>query len=432
MTLPRTTTPRLSGGPTGRPLPGHWAWLQPADWCDDGPGILPYVCETYVVSPVWSSVIVVDAVGLWLIAAMLRRQWEQDREVKARRTSLPKEQRVRRDWGAMRVASRLASLGAGKGELRQGEWVRSWQRVVAARAQRKIYLHKSEYNLGGVLTRACGPLMVAFVSCLVLYETHAFYTLALPWLGVGGVLGKVFGCCMGVIPVRIFLDYARTCLTDPGTPCAEGNGAVVVANATPYGDMELGKSGAPTHREPRRCRPCGGPKPARCHHCKVCRRCVLKMDHHCPFVNNCVGLRNHRFFCFFLLDLVVGCLVVSSALAPQIPEVIFPHRYNLKMSFAHRFHVASACFIAFMAQASVGPFFLFHLQLILMNETTLEFMSRRSRGRGKAAVESYSRGALENFAEVCGAPPTCFQRRFGSALERLVPPHVSRLAKRSA
>lgn len=42
------------------------------------------------------------------------------------------------------------------------------------------------------------------------------------------------------------------------------------------------------------CANCKLIKPDRCHHCSVCRRCVLKMDHHCPWVNNCVGHHNYK------------------------------------------------------------------------------------------------------------------------------------------
>jgi palmitoyltransferase len=37
-------------------------------------------------------------------------------------------------------------------------------------------------------------------------------------------------------------------------------------------------------------------KPDRCHHCRQCNSCVLKMDHHCPWVINCIGFYNYKYF----------------------------------------------------------------------------------------------------------------------------------------
>lgn len=50
-------------------------------------------------------------------------------------------------------------------------------------------------------------------------------------------------------------------------------------------------------------------KTPRAHHCRVCGRCVDRMDHHCPFIGNCVGSGNLKLFVSFLLHVSLGCLL---------------------------------------------------------------------------------------------------------------------------
>ncbi|XP_053962213.1 probable palmitoyltransferase ZDHHC24 [Anastrepha ludens] len=49
--------------------------------------------------------------------------------------------------------------------------------------------------------------------------------------------------------------------------------------------------------------------PPRSHHCKVCRKCILKCDHHCVFTGCCIGHYNVRYFALFLVYMFFGSLL---------------------------------------------------------------------------------------------------------------------------
>ncbi|KAL8518046.1 hypothetical protein ACS0TY_009366 [Phlomoides rotata] len=68
-------------------------------------------------------------------------------------------------------------------------------------------------------------------------------------------------------------------------------------------DQEIKRTG----EHLRKCDKCSVLKPPRAHHCRVCRRCVLKMDHHCAWVNNCVGQRNYKSFLLLVFYATVSC-----------------------------------------------------------------------------------------------------------------------------
>ncbi|KAG0207830.1 palmitoyltransferase for Vac8p [Mortierella sp. NVP41] len=70
---------------------------------------------------------------------------------------------------------------------------------------------------------------------------------------------------------------------------------------------------------PRWCDLCQIVKPDRCHHCRECDQCVLRMDHHCPWVNSCIGYNNLKFFYLFIM---YGSLLAVWVMCTTVPILI--------------------------------------------------------------------------------------------------------------
>ncbi|XP_040553851.1 palmitoyltransferase ZDHHC23 isoform X4 [Gallus gallus] len=61
------------------------------------------------------------------------------------------------------------------------------------------------------------------------------------------------------------------------------------------------------------CVKCQLVRPARAGHCRLCGRCVRRLDHHCVWINSCVGEQNHQAFIlalfFFMLTSLYGIML---------------------------------------------------------------------------------------------------------------------------
>ncbi|KAM9817380.1 LOW QUALITY PROTEIN: putative palmitoyltransferase ZDHHC13 [Neosynchiropus ocellatus] len=109
-----------------------------------------------------------------------------------------------------------------------------------------------------------------------------------------------------LVATALVLCYLRTCKTDPGfVKASEEKKKMNV--------LVLAEAG---YLDPRVfCTSCMIKKPMRTSHCFICDACVDKQDHHSIWTNNCIGARNHRFYIFFLFNLMLlgsfmfyGCL----------------------------------------------------------------------------------------------------------------------------
>jgi hypothetical protein len=137
--------------------------------------------------------------------------------------------------------------------------------------------------------------------------------------------------------------------------------------------------------ERRHCKWCGKYKPDRCHHCRVCKTCILKMDHHCPWIYNCVGFANYKFFFLLLLYTVLDTHLILWTMAEsvrrcfEVPSTPFATMVTLFFGWT----------LALFLGTLVTVFFCFHIGLMLKAMTTIEFCEKSGSRGGKDGERKY-------------------------------------------
>mmetsp|Transcript_32797 Transcript_32797/g.76276 ORF Transcript_32797/g.76276 Transcript_32797/m.76276 type:complete len:355 (+) Transcript_32797:114-1178(+) len=146
----------------------------------------------------------------------------------------------------------------------------------------------------------------------------------------------------------------------------------------------------------RNCKWCAKYKPDRCHHCRVCRTCILKMDHHCPWIYNCVGFRNHKYFFLFIFYVAVDCHVITWTMIDSVRNSVDGNTPFMKM-FLLLFGETLAAFIGLLVTA----FFAFHVWLMMKSMTTIEFCEKSMKNAGYES-SVYDKGCMGNIKAVLG------------------------------
>jgi len=217
---------------------------------------------------------------------------------------------------------------------------------------------------------------------------------------------EIIAC--NVITAMMVLCYLRAMFTSPGTvPTGDKHWEYnEVMSFIPSFLVETKKTGDRRH-----CKWCGKYKPDRCHHCRVCKTCVLKMDHHCPWIYNCVGHFNYKFFFLLLFYSMLDLILIAITMAQSVDKVI-----ELETPFFTMFIILFAETIAVFLGMLVGMFFLFHIWLVFNAMTTIEFCEKNlpKKESDRSKDESmYSMGFYGNITATLGDNPLLWLLPFG-------------------
>ncbi|CEF64945.1 Zinc finger, DHHC-type, palmitoyltransferase domain-containing protein [Strongyloides ratti] len=126
------------------------------------------------------------------------------------------------------------------------------------------------------------------------------------------------------------------------------------------------------------CLKCQSFRPPRAHHCRICNRCIRKMDHHCPWVNNCI----------VILSWVYHDEYGSTGTYGPFGESV----YHAKVLHTIFLSMESILFGMFVLAVSCDQ-----LQAIFNDETPIEMLQRRGYSRKRNSKTKY-----QMLEEICG------------------------------
>lgn len=146
---------------------------------------------------------------------------------------------------------------------------------------------------------------------------------------------------------------------------------------------------------------CKAFKPPRSHHCRVCDRCVLRMDHHCLWVSTCVGALNYKWFFLFLLYSLLASICALVGLSYYGPhQRIRPADVQPASVLVHGC-ITGMFAVSIALCTCLSAFVVMHLRLMARNMTTVESLYSEEQLQRVACRED--RGCCGNISLVLGS-----------------------------
>ncbi|CAF1791464.1 hypothetical protein Bca4012_047037 [Brassica carinata] len=235
-------------------------------------------------------------------------------------------------------------------------------------------------------------LSVILVMGLVYYVT--LFVFIDDWVGLRSSAGKLNALIFTSLASLCIFSLSICVLLDPGR---------VPSSYAP--DVENSSwSGSNNGTEARKCDTCFAYKPLRTHHCRVCRRCVLKMDHHCVWINNCVGYANYKAFFLLVFYATVACIHSTVLLVCCVFKNGESYAGNVPLK---TFMVSCGVFMIGLS-ITLGTLLGWHIYLIAHNMTTIEhYNSKRAlwlaRKSGQSYRHQFDLGVYKNITSVLGS-----------------------------
>ncbi|KIL64061.1 hypothetical protein M378DRAFT_78934 [Amanita muscaria Koide BX008] len=249
------------------------------------------------------------------------------------------------------------------------------------------------------LTGAAGPYFVGLAVVLITAGALCFFTVILPSLPFSLLTVPI---CF-LIAANLYLHYLWVCTMPPGFADEPENPPDRTVAGWLWGKRRgrmQNTTISPAYVG--NCAKCGSDKPERTHHCRICKRCILKYDHHCPpsGINQCVGLYNERHFVLFMIYFVLSTACFSGFGYQHffLALGIYPYDWSY---FLPPWVFVLVYLLSSILCLAVAIMLSFHLWGIALAETSVEshdFPAYRAKAksRGTTFVNCYDLGKRQN------------------------------------
>uniref|UniRef100_A0A2P2K8J5 S-acyltransferase n=2 Tax=Rhizophora mucronata TaxID=61149 RepID=A0A2P2K8J5_RHIMU len=247
------------------------------------------------------------------------------------------------------------------------------------------------------------------------------------WFGLTSSPGIMNASVFTAVALMCVFNYAVAIFTDPGRvpstymPDVEDSHnsvheikrkdqrGTVVGQSKAIIDLEIKdiKDGG----DLRYCQKCSHLKPPRAHHCRICKRCVLRMDHHCIWINNCVGHANYKVFFVFVVYAVIACIYALVLLVGSL--TVEPQKDEQQSDRSFRTVYVISVLLLVPVNVALGVLLGWHIYLSLQNKTTIEYHEGvralwLAKKGGHVYKHPYDIGAYENLTTVLGPNIFCW------------------------
>ncbi|XP_048254354.1 palmitoyltransferase ZDHHC3-like [Haliotis rufescens] len=222
----------------------------------------------------------------------------------------------------------------------------------------------------------CGITCIIITYIAVLYADYVVVRhLVIPSMSET-FWGAVHVVVFNTILFLLTISHMRAVMSDPGV-------VPLPTTSIDFSDMHSGKQTKCSGDGWTVCMKCETYRPPRAHHCRVCRRCIRRMDHHCPWINNCVGEFNQKFFIQFLFYVgmssvyAVTMVIVAWIVDPTPVESI----RHIKLLHSIILVIESILFGLFVIAIGCDQ-----ISSILNDETAVEHVKREGPRRQKKST----------------------------------------------